>query len=73
MPLLARQLRLAVLAFHALEEDLDRVAGLELGRTARRAEFLQRHAALGFEADIDQHHVVLDGDDLALDHGAFEA
>ena len=71
--LLARQLRLAVLVFHALEEDLDRVAGLDLGRLAGGREFLQGHAALGFQADVDQHHVVFDRDDLALDDGAFEA
>ena len=71
--LLARQLRLAVLVFHALEIDLDGVAGLDLGRLARRREFLERHAAFGFQADVDQHHVVLDGDDAALDDGAFEA
>jgi len=36
-------------------------------------EFLQRHAAFGFEADIDQRGVILDADDAALDDGAFEA
>src|SRR5215469_14275625 len=71
--LFARQLRFAILAFHAFEEDFDRIARLDLRRAAGRAEFLQRHAAFGFEADIDQHHVVFDGDDLALDHRAFEA
>src|SRR5579875_212089 len=70
--LFARQLRLAVLALHALEEDLDRIARLELGCASGHAEFLERHTPLGFEADVDQHHVVLDGDDLALDHGALE-
>ena len=30
-------------------------------------EFLQGHAALGFQSHVDQHHVVLDRDDLALD------
>ena len=34
--LLARDLRLAVLVLHALEIDLDDVAGLDLGRLARR-------------------------------------
>src|SRR5665213_1547544 len=71
--LFARELRFAVLAFHALEIDLDRIAGLEIGGLAGHAEFLQRDAAFGFEADIDQDHVVFDGDDVALDDRAFEA
>ena len=39
--LLARDLRLAVLVLHPLEIDLDGVAGLDLGRPARRREFLR--------------------------------
>ena len=53
--LLARQLRLAVLVLHALEEDLDDVADLDLGAAGRRsANSLSGDAAFGFEADIDQ-------------------
>ena len=40
--LLARQLRLAVLVFHPLEEDLDGVADIDLGRPAAGGEFLER-------------------------------
>ena len=71
--LLARQLGLAVLVLHPLEEDLDGVADMDLGLGAAGGEFLQRHAAFRFEADIDQRGVVLDRDDPALDDGAFEA
>jgi len=46
---------------------------MELRLGAARREFLQRHPAFGFEADIDQNRVILDGDDPAFDHGAFEA
>ena len=42
------------------------------GCGASGGEFLQRHAALRFEADIDQHGIVLDRDDPAFDDGAFE-
>ncbi len=72
--LLARQRGLAVLVFHAFEEDLDDVADMDLGFVAASGrEFLQRHAAFGFEADIDQRGVILDADDAALDDGALEA
>ena len=70
--LLARQLGLAVLVLHPLEEDLDGVADMEIGLGAAGGEFLQRHAAFRFEADIDQHGIVLDGDDPAFDDRAFE-
>ena len=70
--LLARELRLAVLVLHPLQEDLDGVARLDLGSPAGGGEFLERDAAFGFEADIDERDVVLDRDDDALDDGAFE-
>src|SRR6266852_553214 len=74
--LLTRQLRLAVLVLHPLEEDLDRVADLDVGLMPRRlaggGELLEIDAALGFEADIDQHRIVFDRDDPTFDHGAFE-
>src|SRR5579884_128905 len=71
--LLARQLRLAVLVLHPFEEDFDGVADLDLRFGAAGREFLERHAALGFEAHIDQRRVVLDRDNAAFDDGAFEA
>ncbi len=71
--LLARQHGFAVLVFHALEIDLDHVADLDLGLLAGGGEFLERDAAFGFQADIDEGEVVLDGDDDALEHAAFEA
>ena len=46
---------------------------MDVGLGAAGGEFLQRHAAFRFEADIDQRGVVLDRDDAALDDGAFEA
>ena len=70
--LFARQLGLSVLVFHPLEEDLDGVADMEIGLGAASSEFLQWHAAFRFEADIDQHRIVLDRDDAAFDDRAFE-
>ena len=71
--LLARQRGFAILVFHALEEDFDDIADMDLGLLPARRELLQRHAAFRFEADIDQRGIVLDADDAALDDGAFEA
>ena len=71
--LLAAEHGLAVLVFHALEIDLDHVADLDLRALPGRGEFLERDAAFGLQADIDEGGVVLDRDDGALEHGAFEA
>ena len=46
---------------------------LSSGPAPADREFLERHAAFGLEADIDERDVVLDRDDAALDDGAFEA
>ena len=69
--LLARELRFAVLVFHPLEIDLDGVAGLDLRLPARRGKFAQRDAAFRFQADIDQHRIVFDGEHPAFDDGSF--
>jgi hypothetical protein len=46
-----------------LEQDLDFIARLELGHVL---ELLERDGALGFEADIEHHHVVADLEDPGL-------
>jgi hypothetical protein len=51
--------------------DLD--VGLMARRLAGGGEFLEVDAAFRFEADIDEHRVVLDRQDAALDDGALEA
>ena len=61
-----------VLVLITLDKDVDRVAGAEIRRLARRDELLDRHPSLGLQPDIDEHHVVLDtdhgtGDDRALE------
>ena len=61
--LLARQHGLAERVLDALQIDLDLVAGLQLPVLAADAEFLQRHAALDLQADVDDGEVLLDGDD----------
>ena len=62
-----------MLVFHALEINFDDVADLDLGSLAGDGEFLEGDAAFGFETNVDQYHVVLDGDHMALDDRAFEA
>ena len=71
--LLARQDDRAVLVLVALDVELDHVAGLHLGLGAGRAEFLQRDAALGLQADIDDGELVGEAEDAAGDDGAVEA
>src|SRR5690606_25625291 len=36
------------------------------------AEFLHRHAAFGLETDVDDRQVLFNGNDRALDDGAFD-
>src|SRR5690606_23293933 len=69
--LLAAQNRLAHRVLDAIDVDLDFRADLDRAVTAGGAKFLERDAAFGLETDVDDGKVLLDGDDLALDHGAF--
>src|SRR5687768_16155353 len=62
--LLLRQNDGAFLVFQMLEKDLDLIAGLEVREVL---EFLARNGALGFEADIEDDHVVTDFEYTALD------
>ena len=71
--LVARQDGLAFLVLHAIDEDVDHVAFLDLRRAAAVREFPERDAAFGLEADIDHDEVVGDAHDGSLDDGAFEA
>jgi hypothetical protein len=59
--LLAAQPGLAVLVLHAIEIDLDHVADLDFRALSGSGKLLERHAALGFQADIDDRDVVFDG------------
>ena len=70
--LITAQHRLAFAVFEPLEINFDLVADLDLGGLPAFGKFLQRHAAFGLEADVDQRHVVFDGDDDAGDHGTFD-
>src|SRR5262249_46235322 len=71
--LFPRQLRLTVFVFHALEENLDGITDMEVWLRASGGELLEGHPAFRFQADINQDRVVFDGNDPALDDGAFEA
>ena len=68
--LVAREHRLAERVLDPLEIDLDGVADLDVGLAAGGRELAQRDAAFGLGADVDDGKVLLDPDDLALDHGA---
>ena len=65
--LLARDHRFAERVLDAVEINLDLVADLEPPILAGGQEFLQRHAAFGLEADIDDGHILLDRDDYPFD------
>src|SRR6267154_2158395 len=69
--LVARQHRFAERILDPLEIDLDLVADLELAVAARSGEFADRDPALGLQADVDDGHVLFDGDDGPLDDGSF--
>jgi hypothetical protein len=55
----------------AVEIDLDLIADSQRDLAAMAHEFLEGHAAFGLEADVDDGHVLLDGDDAALDDRTF--
>ena len=63
---LARQNSFAKRVLDALDIDFDLVAGLHRAVFRLGAEFLQRHAALDLEADIDDGDVLFDAGDDAL-------
>jgi hypothetical protein len=69
--LLARQHGFAKCVFDALDIDFDFVADLERAVLGLGAEFLQRHAALDLETDVDDGDVLLDGHHDALGNIAF--
>src|SRR5580698_8563902 len=69
--LVARQHGFAECVLDPVEEHLDFIADLEIAFATGPGEFAQRHAAFGFQADIDDGHVFLDRNHLALDDGAF--
>ena len=69
--LVARQHRLAERVLDALQIDLDGVADLDFVAPAGALEFLERNAAFGLQADVDDGQVLLDADDGPLDDGPF--
>src|SRR5580704_895262 len=69
--LVARQHGLAKRIVDPLEIDLDRVADLDVVLAPRSGELAQRHAALGFQSDIDDRKVLFDPDHGPLDDGPF--
>ena len=70
--LVARDDGLAERIFDALQIDLDLVADLERLLAARPHEFLEGDPPFGLQPDVDDGDILLEGDDGALDDGAFE-
>jgi hypothetical protein len=66
--LLARQAGLAIAVLEHLDGDADVVAGLDLDFAAVVAEFIDGDEALGLEAGVDHHEVLVDADDFRGDH-----
>ena len=64
--LVARQHGFAERVLDPLEIDLDLVADLEFVRAAGAGKFAQRDAAFHLQADVDDRHVLFDGDDRFL-------
>ena len=70
--LVARDHGFAERVLDALEIDFDGVANLGRRVAAVVGEFLQRDPAFGLQTDVDQRHVLFDGDDAALDDRALK-
>ncbi len=70
--LVARDDRFAERVLDPLEIDFDFVAKPRRRVASMIGEFLERHAPFSLEADVDDGHVLLDRDDLALDDRSFE-
>src|SRR5690606_5642429 len=61
---------LAVFVFHALDIDFDLVADFDLVPHTGHAEFAQRHASFGLQADVERDIIVVNTDDRAFDDRA---
>ena len=58
--LIPREHGLSERILHPFEINLDGVADLDVRLPSRTGEFAQRHTSLGFRANIDDRHVLLD-------------
>src|ERR1700722_2801121 len=70
--LVARDDRFAERVLDPLEIDFDFVAKAGRRVASMIGEFLERHAPFSLKADVDDGHVLLDRDDLALDDRSLE-
>ena len=69
--LLARKNSFTKSIFNALDIDFDFVAWLQCAFFGADAEFLQRHAAFNFKANVDNGDVFFNGGNNALGYIAF--
>jgi hypothetical protein len=58
-------------SFAALEEDVDLVAFLDTNRAVGLGELVEGDRSFGLVTNVDDHVVLADADDLALDDVAF--
>ena len=57
--------------FDALKINFNRIARLDGGFLARLGKFLEGHPAFSLQTNVNDDEVILDREDLALDHRAF--
>ena len=69
--LFAREHRFAERILNPLEINLDFVPDTNRRVLARERELFHRNPAFGLEPDIDYRQILLDGDNLSFDNGAF--
>ena len=62
----------AVLVFVTLNENIDRIAGIDHRFLTGDLEFLDWHPAFRFKTDIDEDDIGVGENDRSLDHPAFE-
>ena len=56
----------------ALQVHLDNIADVRRSLATLAREFLERHATLGLQTDIDNRHILFDSDDGPADDGSFK-
>ena len=64
--------RLALAIFHPLNIDFHLVAHGDFRVLPGGGKFLDRHAALGFQPDIDGYEIIIHGNDRATHHASLD-
>ena len=69
--LVARQHGFAHCIFNAVDKNFDLIAYANLSRLTGHRKFTQRHAAFGFQADINNRQIIFNGGDATAHYRAF--